>query len=150
MGARLFVGNLNPQTTKDRLVRFFSPAGKVVSVSVPVDRATGRSRGFAFIELEDREAAQQAFEVCDGRELDGQEVRLSWARDRDGGGRPRAARGARPPLSDEPEAVDERRGEARSVRSIDDYVDERSERPRGHGKHGCDRKRGRGTRRWIE
>ena len=151
MGARLFVGNLNPQTTRDQLARFFAPAGKAVVVSMPLDRVTGSPEGFAFVELENAEAAERAFAECDGRELEGRRVRLSWARDREPASRPRPSwSDQRAELVDELEAHEVRRTKARKVALIDDYASKRPRKPHRHGKHGSDRRRGQGTHRGID
>lgn len=158
MSAKLFVGNLNPQTSKSRLASFLSSAGRVMSVVLPTDRGTGLPRGFAFVEFAEREGAEMAIQTCDGQELDGQSVRLSWARERDEarGERPRRA----PRWRDSSQLVDgedspasygdrEPSGSSRDRDRADD--DENGEaRRRRHGKHGSDRKRGRGTCRVIE
>jgi RNA recognition motif-containing protein len=130
-----------------------------MAVVLPTDRATGRPRGFAFVEFADREGAELALETCDGRELDGHAVRLSWARERDEVGEERARRGPkwRNPaiaLDDEeaPAAYGGREpsGSRRDREGADDEEDQGGRRRRHHGKHGSDRKRGRGTRRVIE
>jgi len=159
MSAKIFVGNLNPRTTRSQLADFFSGAGRVMSVTLPTDRETGRPRGFAFVEFSDRESAQEAMDDLEGRELEGHSLRLSWAREReelsDGRHPGRAARGGSEtlPFGDEEELSGGRlhRDPRRSGfdRDRDDDADG-SRRLRRRGKHGSDRKRGRGTRRVIE
>ena len=94
---KLFVGNLSFETTQAELESLFSSVGPVSEVFVPTDRATGRPRGFAFVEYEDAAAAAAATERLDGFELNGRSLRVSEAQER----RPRApmfaARGAPAP-----------------------------------------------------
>ncbi|MCL5958007.1 MAG: RNA-binding protein, partial [Chloroflexi bacterium] len=60
MGARLYVGNLPYGATEEGLRQVFSQAGPVVSVTLPMDRATGRPRGFGFVEMESSADAEEA------------------------------------------------------------------------------------------
>src|ERR1044071_9658353 len=88
---RLFVGNLSYQTTDDELANLFSEVGEVASVTIVTDRETGRSRGFAFVEME-QDAANQAIERFNGHELNGRNLNVNEARPRPegssgGGGR---------------------------------------------------------------
>jgi len=78
---RIFVGNLSYRTTEDQLVELFKDAGEVVSATIVTDRDTGRSRGFAFIEM-DRDAASQAIEQFNGYEIDGRKINVNEARPR--------------------------------------------------------------------
>jgi cold-inducible RNA-binding protein len=90
MGTKLYVGNLNYNTTEDALRQAFSADGReVASVSIIMDRETGRSRGFAFVEMATAEGAQQALQQLDGADLEGRTLRINEARERD-------ARGPRP------------------------------------------------------
>ncbi len=82
MGRRIFVGNLNYDTNEQGLRDFFGERWAVVEVRIIVDRDTGRSRGFGFVELENDEAATAAIESLDGAELDGRRVSLREAYDR--------------------------------------------------------------------
>jgi len=85
---RLFVGNLSYQTTDDELANLFSEVGEVASVTIVTDRETGRSRGFAFVEME-QDAANQAIERFNGHELNGRNLNVNEARprpERSGGG----------------------------------------------------------------
>ncbi|HEY3805621.1 MAG TPA: RNA-binding protein [Kofleriaceae bacterium] len=89
MSTRLFVGNLSFNTTQDVIATRFGAIGEVVNVSVMTDRETGRSRGFAFVEMASDAAAQKAIAELDGTELDGRSMRVDVAqerRSRDGGG----------------------------------------------------------------
>ena len=94
MGTKLYVGNLNYNTTEESLREAFGANGReVTSVSIIIDRETGRSRGFAFVELSTSEFAQQALQALDGQELDGRMLRINEAREREArapGGPPRS------------------------------------------------------------
>ncbi len=76
---KLFVGNLDFQTTSEDLKALFSQAGEVVSVSVPTDRLTGRPRGFAFVEYATDEQAEAAIGRFNGYELSGRALRVNEA-----------------------------------------------------------------------
>ena len=78
---RIFVGNLSYQTTEDQLTDLFSQAGEVESATIVTDRDTGRSRGFAFIEM-DRDAAAKAIQQFNGYELNGRAINVNEARPR--------------------------------------------------------------------
>ncbi|MEK6325837.1 MAG: RNA-binding protein [Acidobacteriota bacterium] len=78
---RIFVGNLSYQTTEDQLNDLFSEAGQVESATIVTDRDTGRSRGFAFIEM-DKDAAAAAIEKFNGVELNGRTINVNEARPR--------------------------------------------------------------------
>ena len=83
MAQRLYVGNLPYTVTEDQLRELFSQHGTVTSVSVMMDRDTGRPRGFAFVEMEDGTAAIQAL---DGQDFGGRSLRVNEARERESGG----------------------------------------------------------------
>jgi cold-inducible RNA-binding protein len=80
MGNRLYCGNLAYETTEATLSELFGAIGDVVSVSLIVDRYTGRSRGFAFVEMAESDAAQRAINELDGREVDGRAIKVAEAR----------------------------------------------------------------------
>jgi cold-inducible RNA-binding protein len=86
MTNRLYVGNLVFHATESLLQEAFSACGEVVSVSVMTDRETGRSRGFAFVEMANSEGAQKAIAELDGRDLQGRALRVSVAQERGRGG----------------------------------------------------------------
>ena len=75
---KLYVGNFPWNTTEDELRDYFSSFGEVHSVAIVVDRDTGRSRGFGFLEM-DSEAAAEAIARADGQELGGRTIRVSEA-----------------------------------------------------------------------
>ena len=95
------MGNLSFDTTSDQIRDLFAEMGEVVSVSVPVDRDTGRPRGFAFVELLTAEQAAAATEKLNGTELDGRALRVNEATDKPMGGssRPSGFTAAPPPSS---------------------------------------------------
>ena len=83
MTKRLYVGNLAFQTTEDGLADAFSQDGRQVStVSIITDRDTGRSRGFAFVEMANDSDAQAAIEALDGVDLDGRTLKVNEAKER--------------------------------------------------------------------
>jgi cold-inducible RNA-binding protein len=91
MNTKLFVGNLSFKTTEQELEEAFSRSGKVVSVALPVDRETGRKRGFGFVEMETQEEAEAAIRDFNGQTLGGRQIVVnpSHAKERSnaGGGR---------------------------------------------------------------
>jgi RNA recognition motif-containing protein len=93
---RLFVGNLSYQTMEQDLQDHFSQAGNVTSVSLMFDKFTGKSRGFAFVELATPDEANKAVEMFNGKELQGRTLTVNVARPREergGGDRPRGGGG---------------------------------------------------------
>ena len=82
----LFVGNLSFQTTQDDLTSIFSQYGAVERVNVVTDRMTGQPRGFAFIEMTDPAAAQNAIANLNGSELHGRAINVNEARPKPAGG----------------------------------------------------------------
>jgi cold-inducible RNA-binding protein len=86
MGKKLFVGNLNFKTNDDDLRELFGQAGTCESATVMMDRATGRSRGFGFVEMSSDEEAQQAIQKFNGYELQGRNLNVNEARERTPGG----------------------------------------------------------------
>ena len=102
MAKRLYVGSLSYNTTEDALRDAFSQAGTVESSSIIMDRMTGRSKGFGFVEMSTDEEAQKAIEMWHGKELDGRTLVVNEARPMEpraprsggfGGGRDRGGRG---------------------------------------------------------
>ena len=86
MGKKLFVGNLNFKTIDGDLRELFSQAGTCESARVMMDRATGRSRGFGFVEMATDEEAQKAVEQFNGYEFQGRNLNVNEARERTPGG----------------------------------------------------------------
>jgi RNA recognition motif-containing protein len=77
---KLFVGGLNYSTTDDNLREFFASAGTVESATVIIDRMSGRSKGFGFVEMATEEEANAAIEQMNGKELDGRTISVNIAR----------------------------------------------------------------------
>ena len=82
MSAKLFVGNLSPDTTSTELRDLFNEVGVVDSCNLIIDRETERSRGFGFIEMNTKEAATAAKEKFNGQELHGQPLKVNDAKPR--------------------------------------------------------------------
>ena len=82
ISSRVFVGNLSYETSREELETAFSRVGQVVDVVLPVDRATDRPRGFAFVEFSDSDLVSKAIQELDGVELGGRTLRVSEARER--------------------------------------------------------------------
>ncbi len=80
MSAKLFVGNLAPETTSAEIRDLFSAAGVVESCQLITDRETGRSRGFAFVEMNSIAAANTAKEKLDGHDLNGKTLKVNEAK----------------------------------------------------------------------
>jgi RNA recognition motif-containing protein len=80
MATKLFVGSLSYGVNDDQLKDAFSAAGTVVSAKVIMDRETGRSKGFGFVEMSSDEEAQAAVKLLDGKEIDGRAVAVNEAR----------------------------------------------------------------------
>lgn len=101
MANRLYVGNLAFATTEEALRDAFADFGDVVEVKLMIERETGRSRGFAFVELASADAARTAIEQMNGAVLDGRSLRVNEAEERPdrgrggggGGGGPRGGGG---------------------------------------------------------
>ena len=86
MAKKLYFGGLAYATTDDTLNAAVAPYGTVVSAKVIMDRETGRSRGFGFVEMSTDEEAQAVISGLDGKEVDGRAVRVSEARPQENGG----------------------------------------------------------------
>ena len=82
---RIYVGNLPFRTTTEELRDLFAEHGDVQDCVIPVDRDTGRSRGFGFVDMDDEEA-RGAISALDGADMDGRQLRVNEARPRGGGG----------------------------------------------------------------
>lgn len=90
MNNKIFVGNLPFKLTEAELEEMFSRSGTVVSVAMPVDRETGRKRGFAFVEMETQEQAEAAVKEFNGQSIAGRQIVVNPSRPREGA--PRRAR----------------------------------------------------------
>ena len=84
MSKKLYVGNLSFDTTSDDLLAAFGQHGQVTSAQVVTDRDTGRSRGFAFVEMAD--GAEAAIQAMNGAQLQGRTLTVNEAKPREGGG----------------------------------------------------------------
>jgi RNA recognition motif-containing protein len=89
----LFVGNLPYQATEDDLRTHFAQVGQPTQIVRPLDRETGRARGFAFVEYAERAPAEEAIKKFDGQLFMGRPLAVSEARAREAGGPPRPSGG---------------------------------------------------------
>jgi len=80
MAKKLFVGGLSYETTEETLKETFSQAGTIESATVIIDKISGRSKGFGFVEMSSEEEAQKAIEMFNGKEIDGKNVTVNEAR----------------------------------------------------------------------
>jgi RNA recognition motif-containing protein len=85
MGTKLYVGNLGYSVSDSALEQLFAPHGTVRSAQVILDRDTGRSKGFGFVEMSSEEEAQAAITALNGKEVEGRTVTVSEARSKEGG-----------------------------------------------------------------
>jgi RNA recognition motif-containing protein len=107
---KIFAGNLSFGVTREELLELFGTVGPVVDIHMPLDKVSGRPRGFAFVEYESEEDASRAIETLNGKEVAGRTLRIDEARERppripspppdrepwhDRGGRPAKAKGSR-------------------------------------------------------
>jgi cold-inducible RNA-binding protein len=76
---KLFVGSLSFNTTNEGLAEAFAVAGTVVSAQIIMDRQTGRSKGFGFVEMSSGEEAQKAIQMLNGKDLDGRNLTVNIA-----------------------------------------------------------------------
>jgi len=97
MATKIYVGNLSYDTTETQIRDAFTATGEVESVSLIIDRDTGRSKGFAFVEMTNDAEAKSAIEQLNGTEVDGRTMNISEARPREerGGSRGGGFGGAR-------------------------------------------------------
>jgi cold-inducible RNA-binding protein len=104
--ARVFVGNLSFQTSKDDLVALLSRAGRVVDAYLPADRETGRPRGFAFVTFSSDAEAAEAIRRFHDHEVNGRKLVVNAAEPRVPGGRPTGPRPGRPGSASPPPFFD--------------------------------------------
>jgi RNA recognition motif-containing protein len=99
--AKLYVGNLPFETTEDDLKTFFGEVAQLSRVTVVRDKFTNRSRGFAFVEIDDEAGAKKAIETLNGRSLGGRSIKVNEAKPQEprqfGGGGGGGGGGPRPP-----------------------------------------------------
>jgi RNA recognition motif-containing protein len=86
MATKIYVGNLSYDTTEEQIKEAFADMGEIESVSLVTDRDTGRSKGFAFVEMTDQAAAKSAIEQLNGTEVDGRTMNVNEARPRENRG----------------------------------------------------------------
>ena len=89
MGKKLYVGNLTYEVTNSTLEKLFAPHGTVESAQVIMDRDTGRSKGFGFVEMKTDQEAQAAIAALNGQQVEGRALTVNEAKpreDRGGGG----------------------------------------------------------------
>ncbi len=80
MTNKVYIGSLSFDTTEDTLKDLFSQAGTVNSVVIVMDKFSGRSKGFAFVEMSSEEEAKKAIEMLNGKELDGRNIVVDEAK----------------------------------------------------------------------
>ena len=80
---KLYVGGVSYSTTEDSLREAFSKAGEVASVAIIMDKMTGRSKGFGFVEMATEDGAKAAIDMWNGKELDGRKLTVNEARPRE-------------------------------------------------------------------
>jgi cold-inducible RNA-binding protein len=100
MNTKLFVGNLSFNTTQKQLQDLFAAHGTVIGADLIMDKVSGRPRGFAFVTMESKEAAEAAIQALNGKSIDGRAMTVNEARPREdrprtGGGGDRGDRGDR-------------------------------------------------------
>jgi RNA recognition motif-containing protein len=86
LSKKLYVGNLPFSATEDELRSLFERHGSIASVNVITDRETGRARGFAFVEMDEASAADDAMRALDGSDMGGRSLRVNEAEDKRRGG----------------------------------------------------------------
>ena len=89
----IFVGNLPFRAEREDVIQLFAPFGEVLNCSLPLERDTGRKRGFAFIEMADETIESTAIDGLQGTELMGRPLRINKAEPRGSGGSRRGGRG---------------------------------------------------------
>ena len=80
MAKKLYIGGLPYSTTEAAMKEYFSQAGTVESASIIIDKMSGRSKGFGFVEMSTEEEAQNAITMLDGKEFEGRSLKVSEAR----------------------------------------------------------------------
>ncbi|TFG65302.1 MAG: RNA-binding protein [Spirochaetales bacterium] len=82
MAKKLYVGNMSYSTTEDQLGELFAQYGNVLSVTIVKDRYTNQSKGFAFVEMEDDQAAVAAVSALNNKDFNGRDLRVDEAQER--------------------------------------------------------------------
>jgi cold-inducible RNA-binding protein len=83
MATKLYVGNLSPNTTESQILDLFKQSGNVVSCVLIMDKVTGKSKGFAFVEMGSEAEAAKAMADRNGKELDGRPLKVNEAKPRE-------------------------------------------------------------------
>src|SRR5439155_2604294 len=91
MNTKLFVGNLSFNTTQEQLQELFAAHGNVIEADIIMDKFSGRPRGFGFVTMESKEAADAAIQALNGKDIDGRALTVNEARPRED--RPRSGGG---------------------------------------------------------
>ncbi len=94
----IYIGNLSFQATEEDLKDVFAEYGEVTRISLPIDRESGRKRGFAFVEMADETKEDQAISELDGAEWLGRELRVNKAKPREQSSSDRRSSFSRNPL----------------------------------------------------
>lgn len=89
----IYVGNLSYQVTNDELRNSFEQFGEVASARVVMDKFSGRSKGFGFVEMTDRASGESAIKGMDGKDLKGRAIKVNEARPREDNPPPRRSSG---------------------------------------------------------
>jgi len=82
MSVQIYAGNLSYKMTEDSLKELFEQHGEVTSVKIIRDRETGRAKGFGFVEMSDKEEAENAIKKLDGAEVEGRNIKVNFAKPR--------------------------------------------------------------------
>jgi RNA recognition motif-containing protein len=82
MSSKLYVGNISFNTNEEGLNTLFGDFGEVSSVRIISDKISGRSRGFGFVEMSNTDEAQAAIDALDGKEFEGRNLRINFAKER--------------------------------------------------------------------
>ena len=82
MAVQIYVGNLNYRMTEEALQELFAKYGEVVSAKIIKDRYSGRSKGFGFVEMENKDDGEKAIQELNYSEVDGRNIRVNFARPR--------------------------------------------------------------------
>ena len=89
----IYVGNLPYDTTDQELQQLFEQSGRVASARVVMDRDTGRSKGFGFVEMPDRGEAEKAIQTLNGKDMNGRALRVNESQPKPRTGGPRGGGG---------------------------------------------------------
>lgn len=82
MAVQIYVGNLNYRMTEETLQELFAKYGEVVSAKIIKDRYSGRSKGFGFVEMTNKDDGEKAIQELNDSEVDGRNIRVNFARPR--------------------------------------------------------------------